>query len=350
MRIFVIGGVTCPDTDVQIEKEKQMLSSICRRIGVELANEGHDILVCSPFANTADIEVLYGVAESKKGQNTRIEFYFVDAPIVTETLNALVSSLGLKNISRIPYPPPNENSVEGHRFAWLLCQLNALESCHAVVAIGGARDGAANMLLLLAEAKRKPLVPLAFMGGAAGQAFIRRRYELEDQLRQYFVELQDISKCKSVAKIAELLTSSFSSMPGTRRSYLPTIFISYPRARHNEADYAEILLRRRGIPVYRDESDFGAGHSIPTEITEKIYSSEIFIAMWCQEYACSPWCYDELELALDQCEVGKLSLWIFLLDDTRIIPKRARQLNTFKINTREALEGKLLELLARALA
>jgi hypothetical protein len=350
MRVFVLGGVTCPDDDPRFEEEKQQLSNACRRIGAELANRGHDILVCSPFEDSADVEVLSGVAKSGAGPNTRVEFHFVDAPLVREKIEGLVRNLGLMNVSRVPYPPPRDDSREGRQFAWLLCQLHALEACHATVAIGGDPDGASNMLLLLAEGKRKPVVPFAFMGGAAGRAFVRRRYELEDRLGKRFVELQDPSQCESVVEIAELLAASPVSAPGMHgSSHLPMIFISYPRARPTEADYAEILLRRRGLPVYRDESDFGAGHSIPTEITEKIHSSEIFLAMWCKEYACSPWCYDEFELAPDRHEAGKLNLWIFLLDDTRIVPRRARDLNAFPTKTREALEGKLLELLARVL-
>jgi hypothetical protein len=166
------------------------------------------------FEDSADVEVLYGVAKSGAGPTTRIEFHFVDAPLVREKLEGLVRNLSLTNVSRVPYPPPTDDSLEGRRFAWLFCQLHALEACHATVAIGGEPDGASNMLLLLAEGKRKPVVPFAFMGGAAGRAFVRRRYELEDRLGKHFVELQDASRCESVAEIAELLATSPVSAPG----------------------------------------------------------------------------------------------------------------------------------------
>ncbi|RBN36039.1 hypothetical protein DMN50_37535, partial [Priestia megaterium] len=65
-------------------------------------------------------------------------------------------------------------------YAWLLCQLQALESCQTIIAIGGKLDGSANMLLLLAESKRKKILPLSFLGGAAEQSFYRKRYELQD--------------------------------------------------------------------------------------------------------------------------------------------------------------------------
>lgn len=77
------------------------------------------------------------------------------------------------------------------------------------------------------------------------------------------------------------------------------VFISYARKRPHEADYIETLLRRRNISVFRDESEFGAGEDIPIQIEEHIHRANTFIAVYCTEYACSPWCYDELELALD---------------------------------------------------
>ncbi|RBN36059.1 hypothetical protein DMN50_37435, partial [Priestia megaterium] len=70
------------------------------------------------------------------------------------------------------------------------------------------------------------------------------------------------------------------------------------------------LLRRRNLQVFRDESKFGAGHAIPTLIEEAIYGANIFIAVWCTEYACSPWCFDEFELALDRADAEKIELWI----------------------------------------
>jgi hypothetical protein len=99
MRVFVLGGVSCPDNDPRFEEEKQQLSNACRRIGAELANRGHDILVCSPFEDSADVEVLFGVAKSGVGPTTCVEFHFVDAPLVREKLEGLVRNLGLTNVS-----------------------------------------------------------------------------------------------------------------------------------------------------------------------------------------------------------------------------------------------------------
>lgn len=124
-----------------------------------------------------------------------------------------------------------------------------------------------------------------------------------------------------------------------------TFFISYPKARPQEADKIENILRRRNLKVYRDETEFGAGKNILVEIEKNIRAANVFIATWCKEYACSPWCFDELELALDLSESQSMKVWIFNVDGTRIVPKRARSLLAYPIRNREELEGTLLQLL-----
>ena len=109
----------------------------------------------------------------------------------------------------------------------------------------------------------------------------------------------------------------------------------------------ETILRRRNIPVYRDESDFGAGKNIPIQIEENLYRSNIFIAVYCAEYACSPWCFDELELALELKEKGKIQIWILCVDDTRVVSKKAREIINYRVNSREEIEGKILDLIGK---
>jgi hypothetical protein len=83
--------------------------------------------------------------------------------------------------SRQPHRP-QEDCQEAWRLAWLLCQLNTIDRSHVTIAIGGQQEGAANILLLLAERRQKPLIPIPFLGGAASQSFYRCRYELIDRL------------------------------------------------------------------------------------------------------------------------------------------------------------------------
>jgi hypothetical protein len=124
----------------------------------------------------------------------------------------------------------------------------------------------------------------------------------------------------------------------------PVFFISYPR-RPTEADQVEAVLRRRNLPVFRDESELGAGHEIPAQIREAVHRADVFIALGCRECDCSSWCADELELALERRAAGKLQLWIICVDDTRIVPRGARDLLNYRIDSRKELEGQLVTLI-----
>lgn len=345
MKCLIIGGF---DSNFSIS-EKERFQDECIRIGQFLSNEGHSLIICSPFHDSADYWVLKGFLSGNLSRNQTIEMHFVDDDTVRAEINKIATELPLKEIIKIPHPKSDSASVSSISYSWLLCQLEALETCHFIIAIGGKLDGAANMLLILAESKRKLIVPLSFLGGAAAQSFNRRRYELEDKLGFDYLLLQDGGKILDSPKLHNLLCSFQLSKDSTRKddTKLLSFFISYPRARPEEADYIESLLRRRNLKLFRDESDFGAGCSIPVEITESMHSSNVFIAIWCKEYACSPWCFDEFELALDRYEAGKMELWIFCPDETRMVPKRARDLIYYNVSSRKQIEGVVLSLLER---
>jgi hypothetical protein len=202
------------------------------------------------------------------------------------------------------------------------------------------------MLLLLAEGRQMPLLPIPFLGGAAQQAFYRHRYELEDRLGKELEVVQDTTQVRELVKLAERLADvkvvPKSLTPPRSR---PQFFVSYARARPAEADYVETILRRRNMPVFRDESDFGAGHEVPSQIREAIHSASVFVVLWCKEYACSPWCFDEIEIALERHAQNKMNLWILCVDETRIVPRRARSLLYYQVQSREELEGRLVTLL-----
>jgi hypothetical protein len=344
LKIFVIGGQVTHNAGIGTP-QADVFKRVCSKIGISLVSDQHTMLLCSPFDDAADIHVLRGAVTTPGGRDIRIEFHFVDSPDVHQRLNQVIFELKLSNVSKVPHPPPQTNDAQALSYAWLFCQLSALESSHATIAVGGNPDGASNMLLLLAEGKRKAVLPLPFMGGAAKQAFDRCRYELEDRLGSHFSELQDESVAKNAGKFAVILADAKNTSIVHGAS--PSFFISYARERQADADHVEILLRRRKLRVFRDESDFGAGHIIPNAIQEAIFGANVFIALWSAEYACSPWCFDELELALDQHARGTLDLWLLRIDKTRVVPLRARDLIYYDCETRNSLEGRVLELLGR---
>jgi hypothetical protein len=73
------------------------------------------------------------------------------------------------------YPQPENDESWGQ--AWLLCQIQALEYADAVVAVGGRVSKTAMTILHLAEARSLPIIPFAFMKGAASRVFERRDWK-----------------------------------------------------------------------------------------------------------------------------------------------------------------------------
>jgi len=334
MKIFIIGGLT---EEIQDYKFK----NACEEIGEKISKLGYSLVICSPYEDSADFWVLNGFIKATPSESQSIDIIHVDSNEINSKITDIKNRIAHKNINIQPII--TSSLKEDSSYLWLLCQLQALETCQAVVSIGGKNNGAANMLLILAESKRKKILPFPFFGGAASLSYERIRYQLEDKMGAHHLKLLDENKVSESLELLNLHTSqsSISELKIEKN----TFFISYPKARPQEADKIENILRRRNLKVYRDESEFGAGKNILLEIEKNIRAANVFIATWCKEYACSPWCFDELELALDLSESQEMKVWIFNVDGTRLVPKRARNLLTYPIRTREELEGTLLQLL-----
>jgi len=341
MKIFIVGGTSVSTSDPMYDDQSRVLNLSMERIGRELVSAGHDLLVCSPFAGSADLAAVKGIAEILNKTDSRsVEFHCPDSPDVERELTGLADSLRLKPFRVYSHPLPTDEHGKGQwSYGWLLAQLSAMDRSQAVVAIGGKVEGSSSLLLALAEGQRKPVLPFIFLEGAAAQAFQRRRYELEDVLQDKLSALQYVERMTDVGILLESvithrLIKSMKEVP-------VRFFLSYPKCRPQEADFVEITLRRRNFEVYRDERNFGAGRSLPGEITESIHRANVFVAIWCREYACSPWCFDEFELAIKR---GK-TLWLLCVDDTRIVPPAARNLISYPARNREELERHVLTLL-----
>lgn len=331
MKIMIIGGKT------EREEDWEDIRNACFEIGKILCAKDYSLELCSPFEDSADYWVFKGYSSAEKREEF-VNFHYVKLKQVEERLQKLENqSIRINKIPTIVKEIQDEKEM---KYAWLLCQLEALDSCHCIIAIGGKTNGSANMLLRFAEGKRKMIVPLIWAGGAAQASYDRRIYQLMDILGD---DLNLLNNRIGYSKIIEKIEIDRQCIlrPIEERE----VFISYARKRPHEADYIETLLRRRNISVFRDESEFGAGEDIPIQIEEHIHRANTFIAVYCTEYACSPWCYDELELALDLREKNQIDIWLICVDDTRIVSKRARNLMFYKTHSREDIEGKILKLI-----
>jgi len=345
MKIFIIGGVPVVESDAGFLQHRELLRRTMKALGRDLVNRGHDLLLCSPFENSADHDVALGAAEASSERKGAIaEFHHPATMRVTEALSRLKKTLAPLHVVSVTHPPPaDENSKEAWNYSWLLAQLSAMEASHAVVAIGGKLGGPMSFLMPLAEARKKALLPFRFLEGAAAACFERQRYALADKLKD---ELNALSNPESVGHAADLLDRLVAERSVASRSGRePKFFVSYAKARPKEADFVEMILRRRNRTVFRDDRDFAPGSPVQAEIENHIEQADVFIALWCNEYACSPWCSDELEEALRRNATGLITIWLIRVDETRIVPKGARNLLSYPVRSREELEGQIIKLL-----
>ncbi|CAO3408516.1 toll/interleukin-1 receptor domain-containing protein [Azospirillum largimobile] len=350
MKIFVIGGLVDSDA-VDRDLQKEGLSRLMRRLGQELAKAHFAPIVCSLYEESADYEVLSGWVSASQDstlEDDRPELHYPEVPEIVDALTRSRDDLGLHDAKLFQHPPVR--LADGHvqwTNSWLLAQLSAMERSNAVVAIGGKLGGSANLLLQLAASRRVPVLPLGHLGGAAAAFLERHRYEIQDRLGDTLEDLKGPKEPKAFCALIQQLVSS-PRAGGRTPGSTPRFFISYSRARQPEADYVEMTLRRRNCVVYRDDHDFELDGDIVSEIKEAIHRADVFLALWCQEYACSPWCNDELEIALDRADADAMTVILLDLDGTRIVPRRARHLIKHAARTRPEIEALLLRLASKS--
>jgi hypothetical protein len=349
MKIFIIGGASVPSGDPDYDGQVNLLNACMARIGSDTVKKGHDLVACSPFPGSADFAAIRGAIGTLpqiERSAPSIEIHCPAEANVLSAMNALTGPQPYSDFRLLTHPiAAGEHGRPNWEYTWLLSQLAALQASHAVVAIGGKPAGPANLLLSLAITQSKPVLPLAFLGGAAAECLQALRWPLDDLFKDRVASLYRPESADFALDLVEELAATRTATP--KRGDPPRFFISYPRIRPAEADYIEMTLRRRSLDVYRDDRDFGAGRDLPHEVVDYIERSNVFVVVWCKEYACSPWCYDELEIALRRREEGKTQLWIMCVDETRIVPPAARRLLNFPAHTREQIERHLLTLLER---
>jgi hypothetical protein len=162
MKIFIVGGATLEEADEKHGEQIETMRKAMGTLGEVLVKAGHDLLVCSPYEGSVDLEVVRSVAAHLTAEaRSHLEFHYPDSASVREELERLRASLSLTQIRPFPCAPPlDESSRDGWLYAWVLAQLSAMNHSHAVIALGGKLNSSANLLLLLAEGQQKNVLPL----------------------------------------------------------------------------------------------------------------------------------------------------------------------------------------------
>lgn len=342
--IFVLGGVT-GETEFP-DFERTELEQFCQRLGTTIAQAGVDLVICSPFPDAADFHALRGYVET--GGTGTVHMHRPHHPNVENAYSQLSAVLGVEGISQVrnwTYPGPEKPDPESMGQAWLLCQLMAMEQADVVIAVGGKPDRTASTILHLAEARRKPVVPFAFLGGAAQRAYARRDwghvYPWLDA-----TSLVDKHAVREAVEIAGRMMLTQVGGTGAPIDRLNTVFISRARV---DAEYSRALdqyLTTTGFDVLFGERELPPDRTVQAAIEDAVLRSDLFIVLWSRSYAASRYCFDEIDLALKRHNAGALRLWIINLDGSDVVPPGARHLPQLVARTPDAVVNIVRDLLA----
>jgi nucleoside phosphorylase len=330
-RAFLIGGVTTETRTPTFEVTS--LQKGAEKIGRMLARAKIELIVCSPFPDSADYHALFGYAKERKGGIVHFHFPMSDSVFNTKKELELYLGQSCPTIVDWQYPAPdNDDSWEQ---AWLLCQLHALEQADAIIAIGGKVSKSANTLLHLAEKRGIVIVPFTFLGGAAQRSFDR----IDWALLHPTIKIDVLKNEKGIDSIADLLNNlKLDTIRITDKdmSKANRFFIS--RAKEDNIIGFQVgdFLKNLGFTVLYGESAINDSKMILPSIEEYLRTSDMCLVLWSKYYALSTWCYDELMLAINRQNVGHLKIIVFNLDESAIVPKEARTLPIFY--TKSAIE------------
>jgi hypothetical protein len=338
--VYVIGGVT--DETEYPDFERTKLGDSCRQLGEAIARSGADLIVCSPFPDSADHHAILGYLRA--GVGSAIHLHSPRHESVAQKQSEMLAMLGHdgSQIRNWHYPGPETDAGWGQ--AWLFCQLRALEHADVLISIGGRVSHTANTLLHLAEAHQVPVVPFPFLGGAS-----KRAYERRDWGRLYpELDYESLRHDRSVADVMAFADHLATARIRGSRSYNwppAAVFISRARA---DAEYAARLatyLRSAGRTAILGDEQVQDHRAIEPTIGEALLACDLAVVLWSASYALSPFCNDELESALLRSSLGEMRLWVFNLDGTEIIPRGARSLPQAVTRTPDALVAVARELL-----
>lgn len=304
MRVLVLGsipGAGDPATEEQLAPHQGLIQA-GRQIGAALATAGHRILIGSDNPRSIDLYVAEGIDNAGSAPGG-IELHY---PATTRTpFSGHFEGL---SVARYAY---HNDVLPPH--SWTVAHVGALEQAELVVTLGGGfrTRVAANIALEFG----RPVLPIATFGGTSAEVFQRAQYRIgtpPDPARARTVLVTDWTEESAAALVALVDEVSAPNESGPH-----TYFLSYAWDDVSAADHVEMLLRRAGRVVVRDESGFNAGGDLADAVVAGLGGCHTFIGLWSENYATSSWCPNELEFAIDELKACRLVRVVLVtLDET----------------------------------
>lgn len=311
LRLLIIGGKATSDFDPDPWHEG------ASDLGAALATSNLKLAVCSAHASSVDRHVVDAFVAAG-GHPSRISVDHPDDNEIALEWRELERIWGAPPGATRPRVGPDFRSSDGRIYAFLHCQLRALDSAAVVVVLGGQLNGSAHLLVEIARGRGIPVLPFSFAGGLGERLVEDFRYQLADVLGPQVALLR---RPDGPGHIVDLV----AGIVGSARREAPRVFISYPWRRPGEADHLETEFRRRDIDVFRDEREIRLGEDVEAKLHEALEDCDIFVGLWSSEYVRSPWCFDEFHSVMERRKrSGNPMVVLLRLDDTRLVWRVAR--------------------------
>ncbi|KFA88090.1 hypothetical protein Q664_43285 [Archangium violaceum Cb vi76] len=323
--VLFIGG----SPDKATGGQEQQFIIACNAIGRQLAENGIKLCICNPWPESADYPVALGYASIQSA--TIIRLFMPDGDNTRKNFEALKRELDNERVKLVEFWYPVIGQKEFSAETWLYCQLQALERVDAVIALGGATGGSSSLLIRLAEARGVPVIPFAFLGGSAGEAFLRHK-----DLYTRLGVAQELNRRNGVESLPKLIRS-LARAPIDPSARVGKVFVSRAIEDASIAKlFASQLIERGLVPVFGDEPN-EHGKDLQAVIHERLRHADVCAIFWSRHFAVSPYCYDELASALRRHRNEGMRIWLFKLDETPVVHPDARRLPLWSTLSEEAL-------------
>ena len=152
---------------------KDLFSDICYKITTTICERNDDIVVCSPYGDSADSHVMESFCKIKSENKTKSKCYYFGPH--NKDVDKEFDSLNFSNYiedKRFGFGEENQDNM------WLFSQIRALNESDFLIAIGGNEGKTSEITLGIAQLQNKKIITISTLGGSARKMFYKLEYDL----------------------------------------------------------------------------------------------------------------------------------------------------------------------------
>ncbi|WP_405803683.1 toll/interleukin-1 receptor domain-containing protein [Streptomyces sp. NBC_00210] len=308
MRIFVMGSLPdhVPGVNQPILSEHAPLFEAGRQLGWALAADDCRAVIGSSSRRTIDPYIFEGYAEYCRDHPDSQRHIEIQFPVDR-------SNPGYE--PEFSNAPENLHIIKVENYAdassphrWIVSHFAALRSADVLLLLGGGVS--TRILGSYAASNHIPTLAIREYGGSSAEVFLLAQHTYHEAVPR----LGRTPTRDAAQRVVSFATKLAARSTRSVHSY----FLSYSWGDCASADHVEVLLRRLGRVVFRDEEQVKIGHRLPSQLEASIQEANTFVALWSRKYNASDWCPSELEFALELKKSGvPLRVVLIQLDEAR---------------------------------